>query len=402
MPNAPAIGRYLKGFNFFEKYVQGQWEGQLYVETHARRFHETLRLLPDLGPDARVLELGAIPYYLTILLRKFAGLNVDPVSFFEFETAERIIHRVENVENQERYDFDYAPLNVERDVFPFDDETYDLVLCCELLEHLLINPSHMLYEIHRVLKPRGFLLLSTPNVLRWGNVFSLLQGRNINDCYHGNGIYGRHNREYSMLEVSQLLEANGFSIEWIGTRSVYGPESLNKLPLLGNRRDNIFALARSVDGPRAAFPSNLYSLMDEFRNVVRPSFRMGFNEVGQIGSGWHDFESGAPGFRWTAREAEFFLKNSGNRKIKLHARSDHPKASTGLVTVTLEVNGRKLKEVKLMDHAWHDLTFDLDREEAEGILRCRIQVSQTWVPKLETNANDSRELGIAVSRIWLE
>lgn len=402
LPNAPEIGRYLKGFNFFEKYVQGQWEGQLYVETHARRFHETLRLLPDLGPDARVLELGAIPYYLTILLRKFAGLNVDPVSFFEFETAERITHRVENVENQERYDFDYAPLNVERDVFPFDDETYDLVLCCELLEHLLINPSHMLYEIHRVLKPKGLLLLSTPNVLRWGNVFSLLKGRNINDCYHGNGVYGRHNREYSMLEVSQLLEANGFAIEWIGTRSVYGPESLNKLPLLGNRRDNIFALARSVDGPRAAFPSNLYSLMDEFRNVVRPSFRMGFNEVGQIGSGWHDFESGAPGFRWTAREAEFFLKNSGNRKIKLQARSDHPEAATGLVTITLEVNGRKLKQVKLRDHSWHDLTFDLDDEEAEGILRCRIQVSQTWVPKLETNANDSRELGIAVSRIWLE
>lgn len=403
LPNATTIEHYLKGFNFFEKYVQGQWEGNLYVETHARRFYETLRLLPDLKPDARVLELGAIPYYLTILLQKFAGLSVDPVSFFEFETAERTTHRVENVANQERYDFDYAPLNVEKDVFPFDDQTYDLVLCCELLEHLLINPSHMLYEIHRVLKPGGYLLLSTPNVLRWENVFSLLKGRNINDCYHGNGIYGRHNREYSMLEVSQLLEANGFSIEWIGTRSVYGPESLNKVPLMSNRRDNIFALARSVDGPRAAFPSNLYALMDEFRNVVRPSFRMGFNEVGQIGRGWHDFESGGPGFRWTAKEAEFFLKNSeGSQKIKLHARSDHPKAPTGLVRIALEVNGRELREDRLTDHSWHDLTFDLDREEAEKILHCRVKVSQTWIPKLETNTDDSRELGIAVSRIWLE
>lgn len=403
LPNASTIQHYLKGFNFFEKYVQGQWEGHLYVETHARRFYETFRLLPDLKPGARVLELGAIPYYLTILLRKFAGLNVDPVSFFEFETAEQTTHHVENVENQERYDFDYAPLNVERDVFPFADETYDLVLCCELLEHLLINPSHMLYEIHRVLKPEGFLLLSTPNVLRWENVFSLLKGRNINDCYHGNGIYGRHNREYSMPEVSQLLEANGFSIEWIGTRSVYGPGALNRVPLLGNRRDNIFALARSIISQRAAYPSNLYSLMDEFRNVVRSSFRMGFNEVGQIGRGWHDFESGAPGFRWTAKEAEFFLKNSGGgQKIKIQARSDHPKVPPGLVTIALEVNGRKLKEDDLRDHSWHDLTFDLDGEEAEEILRCRIKVSPTWVPKLETDGKDSRELGIAVSRIWLE
>jgi SAM-dependent methyltransferase len=403
LPNALAIEQYLKGFDFFEKYVQGQWEGNLYVETHSRRFYETLRLLPDLSTGARVLELGAIPYYLTILLRKFAGLNVDPLSFYEFETAERTTHRLENDQSQESYEFDYAPLNVEKDVFPSGDGTYDLVLCCELLEHLLINPSHMLYEIHRVLKTGGYLLLSTPNVLRWGNVFSLLKGRNINDCYHGNGIYGRHNREYSMQEVSQLLEANGFSIDWIGTRSVYGPELLNKLPLLGNRRDNIFALARSVDGPRAAFPHNLYSLMDEYRNVVRSSFRMGFNEVGQIGRGWHDFERGEPGFRWTTKVAEFSLKNiEGGQRIKLHVRSDHPKAPAGQITIALEVNGRELRPGRLRDHSWHDLTFDLSGEDPETTLHCRIKVSETWIPKLETNADDSRELGIAVSRVWLE
>ena len=403
LPNVRTIERYLKGFNFFEKYVQGQWEGNLYVETHSRRFSETLRLLPDLKPEARVLELGAVPYYLTILLRKYIGLNVDPLSFFEFETSERTTHRLENTETQELYDFDYAPLNVERDVFPSADDTYDLVLCCELLEHLLINPSHMLYEIHRVLKPGGYLLLSTPNVLRWENVFSLLKGRNINDCYHGNGIYGRHNREYSKREVSQLLEANSFAIEWIGTRSAYGPELVNKIPLLGNRRDNIFALARSVDGPRAAFPHNLYSLMDEFRNVVRPSFRMGFNEVGQIGRGWHGFEPGDPGFRWTAKEAEFFLKNTeGSRKVRLRARSDHAKAPAGLVKITLEVNGRELTPERLNDHSWQDLSFDLSAEDAEAILNCRIKVSETWVPRLETKTDDSRELGIGVSEIWLE
>jgi len=403
LPNAGAIGQYLRAFNFFEKYVQGKWEGNLYLETHSRRFYETLRLIPDLKPEVRVLELGAVPYYLTILLRKYAGLDVDPLSFFEFETSERTTHRLENAETQELYDFDYAPLNVERDVFPSADDTYDLVLCCELLEHLLINPSHMLYEIHRVLKPGGYLLLTTPNVLRWGNVSSLLKGRNINDCYHGNGIYGRHNREYSPREVAQLLEGNGFSIDLIETRSVYGPELLNKIPLLGNRRDNIFALARSVDGPRAAFPHNLYSLMDEFRNVVRPSFRMGFNEVGQIGRGWHDFEPGDPGFRWTAKEAEFFLKNTeGSQQIRLRARSDHPKAPAGLVTIALEVNGRELTTERLKDHSWHDLTFALSPEDAEIILHCRIKVSQTWVPRLETKTGDSRELGIGVSEIWLE
>jgi len=403
LPNAQAIEQYLNGFDFFEKYVQGQWEGNLYVHTHSRRFEQTLRLIPDLKPGSRVLDLGAVPYYLTILLRKFVGVDVDTLSFFEFETAERTTHILEHLETHERFEFDYVPINVERDVFPAGDQTYDMVLCCELLEHLLINPSHMLYEVHRVLKPQGYLLLTTPNVLRWGNVFSLLQGRNINDCYHGNGIYGRHNREYSMAEVSQLLEGNGFSIEWVGTRTVYGSEQLNKVPFLGNRRDNIFALVRAVDGPRASFPANLYALMDEFRNVVRPSFRMGLNEVGQIGRGWHDFERDESGFRWTSKQAEFFLRNTERSgKIKLRARSAHPKTATGQVTIGLEVNGRELKPEKLTVHSWHDLTFALDVSEAETILSCRIKVSDTWIPKLETNANDPRELGIAVSEIWLE
>lgn len=403
MPNAQAIEQYLNGFDFFEKYVQGQWEGNLYVETHSRRFDQTLRLIPDLKPGARVLELGAIPYYLTILLRKFAGLDVDTLSFFEFETAVRTTHLLEHAETHERFEFDYVPLNVERDVFPSADATYDLVLCCELLEHLLINPSHMLYEAHRVLKPDGYLLLTTPNVLRWGNVLSLLQGRNINDCYHGNGIYGRHNREYSMGEVSQLLAGNGFAVEWVGTRTVYGSELLNKIPFLGNRRDNIFALARVVDGPRAPFPANLYALMDEFRNVVRPSFRMGLNEVGQIGRGWHEFERDEPGFRWTSKQAEFFLKNKeGCQTIRLRSRSAHPKPANGQVTIALEVNGSELRAERLPVHSWHDLTFALEGNEAETILSCRIKVSETWVPKLETKSNDSRELGIAVSEIWLE
>src|SRR2546427_2356675 len=48
----------------------------------------------------------------------------------------------------------------------------------------------------------------------------------------------------------------------------------------------------------------------------------------------------------------------------------------------------------LKDHSWHDLSFDLSAEDTETILNCRIKVSQTWVPSLETKADDSRELGI--------
>ena len=46
---------------------------------------------------------------------------------------------------------------------PFSDERFDLVLCTQMLEYAS-DPGHVLSEIHRVLKPGGRLLLSTPAI----------------------------------------------------------------------------------------------------------------------------------------------------------------------------------------------------------------------------------------------
>src|SRR5689334_13519303 len=145
------LRKYLITLDFFERHVHGQWEGKLYAETHTRRFYETLRFLPDLSPNARVLELGALPYYFTILMQRFIGILPDTLSFFEFEESETTKHPVQNVNTGEQYEFEYRAVNIETDIFPFADDTFDLLLCCELLQHLLITPSPMLYEAHRVL-----------------------------------------------------------------------------------------------------------------------------------------------------------------------------------------------------------------------------------------------------------
>jgi len=46
---------------------------------------------------------------------------------------------------------------------PFSDSFFDAVTCIAVLEHVF-NPPNVLNEIHRVLKPNGFLIMQVPNV----------------------------------------------------------------------------------------------------------------------------------------------------------------------------------------------------------------------------------------------
>jgi hypothetical protein len=74
----------------------------------------------------------------------------------------------------------------------------------------------MLCEIHRILKPDGLLVLTTPNVLRifynYSNARQTFHGQNIYDGYSGYGPYGRHNREFTPGELRELVEGCGFTI----------------------------------------------------------------------------------------------------------------------------------------------------------------------------------------------
>lgn len=49
---------------------------------------------------------------------------------------------------------------------PFEDSAFDCVASVDGIEHLQ-NPFHAVREFHRVLKPGGVLILSTPNISAW-------------------------------------------------------------------------------------------------------------------------------------------------------------------------------------------------------------------------------------------
>jgi|GEM_PF-654389 len=198
-----------------------------YCEQDFRRFVYTYGLVRDL--TGKCLELGSNPYFTTMLLRQFTQLELTLANYFSPHFEERLTQEVtyKDFKSGEPLlaKLESHHFNIEGEQFPFNDAEFDIVLFCEIIEHLIIDPVSVLKEIKRVLKPNGVLVLTTPNVNRLENVTKMIGGINIYDPYSGYGPYGRHNREYNKHELDLLLNYIGFSTGTIFTADVYHNDS---------------------------------------------------------------------------------------------------------------------------------------------------------------------------------
>jgi SAM-dependent methyltransferase len=233
------------------------------------------------GESGKCLELGANPYFITWLLREHTQMEVTLANYFggEAGTGRQTISWDDgNGRRESVLEFDH--FNSEEATFPYEDAAFDVVVYCEIIEHLLMNPVHTLKEIRRVLKPGGLLLVTTPNVARFGNIIAIAEGRSIYDPYSGFGPYGRHNREFSMPELLHLLEFCGFSHETSFTADAH-VEDWSGHPLfedacrIGAKRPHhlgqyLFAGVRATGTPREGLPGSLFRSYED--GVIDPTW----------------------------------------------------------------------------------------------------------------------------------
>jgi len=139
------------------------WEAnpQLFVD---RRVEIILEMLPNLGPDAALLDIGCLEGTLTRLYAEKVGTRA--VHGIDVALAEKARQKGINV-----VEFDLnsaAPL-------PYPDARFDVVLCIETLEHIYPT-DHLVEEIHRVLKPGGIAIVDVPRLDSFLNVGLLALG----------------------------------------------------------------------------------------------------------------------------------------------------------------------------------------------------------------------------------
>ncbi|MDD4929084.1 MAG: methyltransferase domain-containing protein [Gallionella sp.] len=243
-------------------------EMRAYGSHDFRRFIYTLGLVN--GLEGKCLELGANPYFTTMLLERFTKLDLSLANYFGPLPAGLHTQEVAFDDSGVRKirSFSYQHFNVENDLFPYAEGEFDVVIFAEIIEHLLNDPCKVLREIKRVLKPGGTLIVTTPNVARLENVTRLIAGENIYDPYSGYGPYGRHNREYNRHELVTLLQFEGFDVTNHFTADVHENRAAAYADLdylkekLEFRKNDLgqYLFLKAINTPRAAekLPSWLY------------------------------------------------------------------------------------------------------------------------------------------------
>jgi 2-polyprenyl-3-methyl-5-hydroxy-6-metoxy-1,4-benzoquinol methylase len=164
---------------------------------------EILPLLPETA--SRVLEVGCGTGTTLIWLKGLrncswiGGVELAP------EAVKEAVRRLDTV---------FAG-NIEQMELPIEPASLDLILCLDVLEHL-IDPWTIVKRLQRLLRPGGALIASIPNIRYRKVLFPLLlQGK---WDYVDEGVLDRtHLRFFVRSSAIQLIESSGLKVDMVVT-----------------------------------------------------------------------------------------------------------------------------------------------------------------------------------------
>ncbi len=248
--------------NGYERLRRELLEGEL------ERFRGSLEWI-ERRPDGSLLDIGARGDLVPVYRADLGYARICCLDAANETGPRRLIHADGSV-----HEFDSYSVDLERDPYPFDDESFDQVVAMEVIEHLAADPMFMLAEANRVLKPGGRLLLTTPNITSLSCLYNLIWSRHpaLGKQAFGPDIMDRHHREYTPSDITGAVEAAGFTVHRLDTfdstpvapsvrrvRTLLRAISYLKPGIDLGLRNNVIRCDCVKAGPVAErFPENLY------------------------------------------------------------------------------------------------------------------------------------------------
>lgn len=173
------------------------------------------RLVPH---NSKILELGCATGFMSRYFTKekqcqVYGVDIDKKAL---AIAKKYCHKtiLGNLDNPTTW-------NKIKQFKPFD-----VVFASSVIEHL-INPKNQLQLIKQVLKPKGILIITVPNVAHWRMRLQLMLGK---WDYQAFGLLDKnHLRFFTYFTFQQLLKNAGFKINTIAIDPAGGIKYFNWL-----------------------------------------------------------------------------------------------------------------------------------------------------------------------------
>jgi SAM-dependent methyltransferase len=380
------------------------WE-EHYLDYHAARYLDTLKIL-DPGRGEHLLDVGAFPGHLTVAAHHL-GFKVEGLT----GRAESTPSLQMIVDRLAQHGISMALADVESEPFPFPDESFDVVLASEIIEHLHYNPYRLLRESFRVLKPGGRILISTPNINRLENVIRMIRGRTIHSEISGRFyesfssiLSSRHIREYTASDLAYMLEGQNKEMYRFEKIKVHYSKCLDPVfsrPFLAKVFDRFYPRFRSTLMVEAVRPNDL--------TLISP------DEVDPL-SGFYSIEEHRDDmegiariltvpFRWTEETAQLNIP-AGKTPYQIFSLNLVYLVPESLPPAwwTISIKGRPITHFSLPpDRTFTTVKLVLQAEEAEQGTFCLDFSGPFWKPSDHPVANDyefstadPRNLGVIV------
>lgn len=186
-----------------ERFIPGETEKELEIE-HIQRYE----LLQDFVKGKRVLDAACGEGYGSLLLSRNAtsvqGLDISSESILNAQTKY----------GRENLKFVTGSI----DLLPFEDDSFDIVVSFETLEHVNEDTQlRFLQEIRRVLTNEGTLIISTPNKKFYSDIPKYSNPFHVKELYKEEFVqllgrfYGNVNIASQRFEVTSVIDSDNNS-----------------------------------------------------------------------------------------------------------------------------------------------------------------------------------------------
>jgi len=173
-----------------------------YTYEYYKKILQTLAVYLNKDKSSNLLDIGASEHIFLIkkIFPNEKIYTIDLTNKWEKECKEKGIY--------------FKQCDLTQQSIPFSNNQFDIILCGEVIEHLFADINSLLKEFYLKLNKKGILVISTPNFAQMNARLKVLLGKNAMPMFKEESMKSGdlHVREYTLKELTSMLEKNGFDV----------------------------------------------------------------------------------------------------------------------------------------------------------------------------------------------